>query len=48
MVQQETVGMVYKAINNHAPEYLSVLFDRVSAMTDRTIHNVNINLRPHD
>ena len=46
MIQQETVGMVYKAINDQVPEYLSVLFNRVSAMTDRTIRNANINLRP--
>ena len=45
MIQQETVGMVYKAINNQAPEYLSVLFNRVSVMTGRTIRNANINLR---
>ena len=36
MIQQETVGMVYKAINNQTPEYLSV----------RSIRNANINLRP--
>ena len=46
MIQQETVGMVYKAINNQALEYLSVLFNRVSAMTGRTIRNAKINLRP--
>ena len=39
MIQHEPVGMVYKAINNQAPEYLSVLFNRVSAMTGRTIRN---------
>ena len=37
MIQPETVGMVYKAINNQTPEYLSVLLNRVSAMTSRTI-----------
>ena len=46
MIQQGTVGMVYKAINNQAPEYLSVLFNRVSVMTGRTIRTANINLRP--
>ena len=46
IIQQETVGMVYRATNNQAPEYLSVLFNRVSAMTGRTIPNANINLRP--
>ena len=46
MIQQETVGMVYKAINNQAPEYLSVLFNRVSVMTGSTIRNASINLRP--
>ena len=46
MLQKETVGMVYKAINKQAPEYLSVLFNRFSAMTGRTKRNANINLRP--
>ena len=46
MIQQETVGMVYKASNNQAPIYLSVLFNRVSAMTGIKIRNANINLRP--
>ena len=46
MIQQETVGMVYKAINNQAPEYLSVLLNRVSVTTGRTIRTVNIYLRP--
>ena len=38
--------MVYNAINNQAPEYLSVLFNKVSAMTGRIIRNANRNLRP--
>ena len=46
MIQQETVGMVYKAISNQAPDYLSVLFNSVSAMTGRTIRNANISLKP--
>ena len=46
MMQQETVGMVSKAINNQAPEYLAVLCNRVSAMTGKTICNANIILRP--
>ena len=33
MIQQETLGMVYKAINNQATESLSVMLNRVSAMT---------------
>ena len=47
-MQQETVGMVYRIINKQAPEYLSILFNRVSAMTGRTIRNANINLNPRD
>ena len=31
--------------SNQAPEYLAVLFNRVSVMTDRTICNANINPR---
>ena len=46
MIQQETVGMVYKAINKQAPEYLSVPFNRVSAMTCRTVRTANIILKP--
>ena len=46
MIQQETLGMVYKALNKQVPEYVSVLFDGVSAMKRRTICNVKINLRP--
>ena len=45
MIQLETVGMAYKATNSQAPEYVSVLFNRVSALTGRTIRNANINLR---
>ena len=45
MIQQETVGMIYKRINNQTPEYLTVLFNRASAMTVRTIRNAQINLR---
>ena len=37
MIQQEIVGMVYKAINNEAPEYFTVLFNGVSDITGRTI-----------
>ena len=29
MIQHETIGMLYKAINNQALKYLSVLFNRV-------------------
>ena len=42
MIQQETVGMVCKAINNQEPEYLLVLLNRVSAMTVRTIRNATL------
>ena len=46
MMQQETLCMIYKAINNQALEYLSVLLSRVPTMTGRTIRNANINVRP--
>ena len=45
-MELETVGIVYKAIINQALAYLSVLFNRVSAVTGRTIRNADINLRP--
>ena len=44
-IQQETVGMVYKAISNQAPEYLSVLFNRVSAIALFTLHKLT-RVRP--
>ena len=46
MIQQEAVGMVYKAIIKQAPEYLTVLFNRVSSMTGGAIRNANKNRPP--
>ena len=48
MIQQETVGTVYKTIKNQAPEYLTALSNRDSAMTGRTIRNANITLVQHE
>ena len=38
--------MVYKSINNQSPEYSSVLINRVSTMTSKTLRNANLNLWP--
>ena len=46
MIRQESAGMVYKAINGQAPAYLSSLFNRISAVTNRMLRNSNLNLRP--
>ena len=46
MIRQESAGMVYKAINGQAPVYLSSLFNRISAVTNRMLRNSNLNLRP--
>ena len=46
MIQQETVGMVYKSNNNQAPEYLSVLLHRVFTKPGGTLRNANINHKP--
>ena len=46
MICQESAGMVYKAINGQAPAYLSSLFNRLSAVTNRMLRNSNLNLRP--
>ena len=46
MIRQESAGMVYKAINGQAPTYLSSLFNRISAVTNRMLRNSNLNLRP--
>ena len=48
MMQQETVGMDYESVNNQVPEYLSVLFNRVSTMIGRALRNANLNLRSPD
>ena len=45
MIRQEFAGMVYKAINGQAPAYLSSLFNNISAVTNRTLRNFNLNLR---
>ena len=34
MVHQESARMVYKAVNNQAPIYLAIIFNRVSSVTD--------------
>ena len=38
--------MYSSLLEKYLPEYYSVLFNRVPAMTGRIIRNVNINLRP--
>ena len=46
MIRQESADMVYKAINGQAPAYLSGLFTRISAVTNRMLRNSNLNLMP--
>ena len=46
MICQESASMVYKAINDQAPPYLSSLFNSISAVTNRMLRNSNGNLRP--
>ena len=46
MIRQESVSMVYRAINGQAPTYLSSLFNSISAVTNRMLRNSNLNLRP--
>ena len=46
MVQQESASMVYKAANNQAPVYRTILFNRVSSATNRFICNLEVNIRP--
>ena len=38
--------MVYKAVNNQARSYLTTLFDRVSSVTNRSLRNSKLNIRP--
>ena len=46
MVHQESASMVYKAVNNQAPIYLTTLFNRVSSVTNRVLRNCELNIRP--
>ena len=46
MIRQESASMAYKATNGQAPTYLSSLFNSISAVTNRTLRNSNLNLRP--
>ena len=46
MIRQESASMVFKAINDQAPPYLSSLFNSVCALTKRMLWNSKLNLRP--
>ena len=46
MVHQESASMVYKAVNNQTPIYLTTLFNRVSSVTNRVLRNCELNIRP--
>ena len=46
MIYQESASMVYKAVNNQAPIYLTTLFNRVSSVTSRSLRNSELNIRP--
>ena len=48
MIRQESASMVYKAINGQAPAYLLSLFNSISAVTNRTLRNSNLNLKPQE
>ena len=46
MIRQESASMVYKAINDQAPPYLSSFYNSVCALTKRMLRNYKLNLRP--
>ena len=46
MIKQESAGMVYKALNAEELPYLTEQFNRVSAITSRTLRSSNLRLRP--
>ena len=45
-IYQEPASMVYKAVNNQVPIYLTTLFNRVSSVTIRSLRNSELNIRP--
>ena len=45
-VHQKSASMVYKAVNNQAPIYLTTLFNAVSSVTKRSLRNSKLNVRP--
>ena len=46
MIIQESATMVYKALNDEAPLYLTEQFTRISDIASRTLRNSNLGLRP--
>ena len=45
LIDKETAMMVYKSINNEAPEYLTSLFERLSQNTIRELRNTKTDLK---
>ena len=41
----ETATMVYRSINNEAPDYLSTLFERLSQNTIKELRNTKTDLK---
>ena len=46
MIYQESASMVYKGVNNQSPIYLTILFNIVSSITNRSLRNSELNIRP--
>ena len=44
MVHQESASMVYKAVNNQVPIYLTTLVNRVSSVPTRSPRNSELNI----
>ena len=41
LIDMETATMVYRSINNEAPDYLSTLFERLSQNTIKELRNTD-------
>ena len=46
MICQVSASMVYTASNGQVPTYLSSIFNSISVVMNRILHNSNLNLRP--
>ena len=46
MIHQKSTTMVYKAVNDEAPIYLTTFFNRVSSVTNRSLRISELDIRP--
>ena len=46
MIYQENPSMAYKAVDNQAQIYLTTLFNRFSSVTNKSLCNSELDIRP--